>query len=326
MGKEKWIEIARTGTFEDSAGRLRTSTAGDLDAIARSYDPAKRDAPLTFGHPQTDKAPAYGWVEKLKSEGGRLYANFSQVPEQVRDLVAKGHYRHVSMSLMPDLVTLRHVALLGAEQPAIDGLAAVEFTDGGDAITVDFAAAVATKEAADGDSKDAAARGEGDTMTIEELQRQIGQLQGQLEALRAENASLKKQADSHKQEKDKAEAAKTEAEQKAEKASADFAAYRGKVEGERREARVAELVKAGKVKPAEKAGVLDFAAKLAAQGGTVDFAAPDGGTESLSLEERYFRDLEARPADERGAEFSAPPAHAGGQQDNINPAELTAKL
>ena len=310
MGKEKWIEIARTGTVEDSAGRLRTFTAGDLDAIARSYDPARRDAPLTFGHPQTDKAPAYGWVEKLKSEGGRLYANFSQVPEQVRDLVAKGHYRHVSMSLMPDLVTLRHVALLGAEQPAIDGLAAVEFADGGNAITVDFAAT----------------RGEGDTMTVEELQRQIGQLQGQLEALRAENADLKKKADSHKQEKDKAEAAKTEAEQKAEKASTDFAAYRGKVEGERREARVAELVKAGKVKPAEKAGVLDFAAKLAAQGGTVDFAAPDGGTESLSLEERYFRDLEARPADERGAEFSAPPAHAGGQQDNINPAELTAKL
>ena len=310
MGKEKWIEIARTGTFEDSAGRLRTFTAGDLDAIARSYDPARRDAPLTFGHPQTDKAPAYGWVEKLKSEGGRLYANFSQVPEQVRDLVAKGHYRHVSMSLMPDLVTLRHVALLGAEQPAIDGLAAVEFADGGDAITVDFAAA----------------RGEGDTMTVEELQRQIGQLQGQLEALRAENASLKKQADSHKQEKDKAEAAKTEAEQKAEKASADFAAYRGKIEGERREARVAALVKAGKVMPAEKAGVLDFAARLATQAGTVDFAAPDGRTEKLSMEERYFRDLEARSADERGAEFSAPPAHAGGQSDNFNPAELTAKL
>ena len=310
MGKEKWIEIARTGTFEDSAGRLRTFTAGDLDAIARSYDPARRDAPLTFGHPQTDKAPAYGWVEKLKSEGGRLYANFSQVPEQVRDLVAMGHYRHVSMSLMPDLVTLRHVALLGAEQPAIDGLAAVEFADGGDAITVDFAAA----------------RGEGDTMTVEELQRQIGQLQGQLEALRAENASLKKQADSHKQEKDKAEAAKTEAEQKAEKASADFAAYRGKIEGERREARVAALVKAGKVKPAEKAGVLDFAARLATQAGTVDFAAPDGRTEKLSMEERYFRDLEARSADERGAEFSAPPAHAGGQSDNFNPAELTAKL
>ena len=322
----KWIEIARAGTFTDSLGREQTFTAGDLDAIARRYDPQKRDAPLTFGHPASDSAPAFGWAEQLKSEGGKLFARFRDVPEKVRELVAGGHYRHVSMSLMPDRVSLRHVALLGAAQPAIDGLKAVEFKDGGDAITVDFAAAVATKEATDGDSKDAAASGEGDIMTVEELQRQIGQLTAQLEALKAENASLKKQADSHKQEKEKAEAAKTEAEQKAEKAGADFAAYRGKVEGERREARVAELVKAGKVKPAEKAGVLDFAAKLAAQGGTVDFAAPDGGTESLSLEERYFRDLEARPADERGAEFSAPPAHAGGQQDNINPAELTAKL
>ena len=92
----KWIEIARTGTFEDSAGRLRTFTARDLDAIARSYDPAKRDAPLTFGHPQTDKAPAYGWVEKLKSEGGRLYANFSQVPEQAeggKTLDKDGHLK-----------------------------------------------------------------------------------------------------------------------------------------------------------------------------------------------------------------------------------------
>ena len=308
----KWIEIARTGTFTDSAGREQTFTSGDLDAIARRYDPQKRDAPLCFGHPQTDKAPAFGWVDKLKSEGGRLYASFSRVPDEVRELVAKGHYRHVSMSLMPDRVSLRHVALLGAAQPAIDGLKAVEFSDGGEAITVDFAATT---------------RGD-DSMTTEELQRQIGQLQAQLETLKAENATLKKQAETHKQDRDKAESARNESEQKAEKTGADFAAYREKVEGERREARVAGLVKAGKVKPAEKAGVLEFAAKLAAQGGTVDFAAPDGTTESLSLEERYFRELEARPADERAFECAAPPAHGApaGNGGNINPAELTAKL
>ena len=306
---EKWIEIARTGTFTDSAGREQTFTAGDLDAIARRYDPQKRDAPLCFGHPQSDKAPAFGWVDRLKSEGGRLYANFSQIPEQVRDLVAKGHYRHVSMSLMPDRVTLRHVALLGAAQPAIDGLAAVNFADGGDAITVDFAAA----------------RGEGDSMSIEELQRQVGQLTAQLDALKAENASLKKQADAHKQDKDKAESARADAEKRADQAHADFAAYREKVEGERREARVSELVKAGKVKPAEKASVLEFAAKLAAQTGTVDFAAPDGTTESLSMEERYLRELEARPADERGVEFSAQPAHAGGEP-GFDYAKMAAKL
>ena len=137
---DKWIEIARTGTFTDSAGRQQTFTEKDLDAIASAYDPQKRDAPLVFGHPQTDAAPAFGWAQRLKREGGRLLAQFAQVPEQVRALVGAGHYRHVSMSLMPDRVTLRHVALLGAAQPAIDGLRAVEFSDGDDVITVDFAA------------------------------------------------------------------------------------------------------------------------------------------------------------------------------------------
>lgn len=167
-------------------------------------------------------------------------------------------------------------------------------------------------------------------MTVEELQRQVGQLQAQLEALKTENTDLKKKADTHKQDKDKAEAAKTDAEQKAEKASADFAAYRGKIETERREARVAALVKEGKVKPAERADVLDFAAKLAGQDGTVDFAAPDGKRETLTLEERYFRDLEARPVDERFTmDFAAPPAHgghAGGQAPAWDPAEMAAKL
>lgn len=172
---DKWIEIARTGTFTDSAGRQQTFTEKDLDAIASAYDPQKRDAPLVFGHPQTDAAPAFGWAQRLKREGGRLLAQFAQVPEQVRALVGAGHYRHVSMSLMPDRVTLRHVALLGAAQPAIDGLRAVEFSDGDDAITVDFAATP-----------------QGDTMTMEELQRQVGQLQARIEALKTENASLKK--------------------------------------------------------------------------------------------------------------------------------------
>ena len=307
MDKEKWVEIARTGTFTDSAGRPQTFTARDLDAIARAYDPDQRDAPLVFGHPQSDAAPAFGWVEKLKSEGGKLFATFAHVPGEVKELVAKKHYRHVSMSLMPDRVNLRHVALLGA----------VELNDGGDAITVDFAEPATTK----GENR----------MNPEELQRQIGQLQAELAALKNENATLKKKADTHKEEKDKADAAKTDAEQKAAKASADFAAYRGTIETERREARVSALVQAGKVKPAERADVLDFAAKLAGKDGTVDFSAPDGAggvkREAVSLEERYFRDLEARPVDERFTmDFSAAPAHAGGQIPAYDPAEMASKL
>lgn len=304
---EKWIEIARTGTFADSAGREQTFTARDLEAIANAYDPQKRDCPLVFGHPQSDSAPAFGWAQKLKAEGGKLLAVFDKVPEQVRALVEAGHYRHVSMSLMPDRKTLRHVALLGAAQPAIDGLRAVELADGANSITVEFS----TKE---------------EGIMPDDAQREIGALKERLAALERENADLKKQVQGHKEGTDRAEAAKTEAEAKAEKASADFAAYRGKVEGERREARVAELVKAGKVRPAEKAGVLDFAAKLAMQTETVDFAAPDGRTESLSLEERFFRELEARPEDLRFADFSAPPGHAGPEGQAFTFEDMAKKL
>lgn len=162
-------------------------------------------------------------------------------------------------------------------------------------------------------------------MGIEELQRQIGQLQAQIETLKSENESLKKKLAEEKAAKDSAESARTDAETQAEQVGADFAAYRGKVEAERREARVSGLVKAGKVKPAEKAGVLAFAAKLAEQSGTVDFSAPDGRTESVSLEERYFRELEERPVDERFSDFTAPPAHAGGEP-SWKPEDMAAKL
>lgn len=306
---DNWIEIARAGTFVDSQGRPQTFTDADLSAIASAYDPQKRDCPLVFGHPKTDAAPAFGWAQRVKATGGKLLAQFAQVPGEVKELVAKGHYRHVSMSLMPDRVTLRHVALLGAAQPAIDGLKAVELAQGEEAITVDFST-----------------QG-GNGMPDDDLQKKIGALEERVKSLESENATLKQQAQSHKDGKEKAEAEKTAAQEKADKAAADFAAYTGAVEAERREARVSALVAAGRITPAEKPGVLQFAAALAAQGGSIDFASPDGKTETISLEEKYLRDQESRPADERGdAMFSAPPAHSAQGTQTINPAELTAKL
>lgn len=308
MSKSSWIEIARAGTFTDSAGRPQTFTDSDLAAIANAYDPAKRDCPLVFGHPKTDAAPAFGWAEKLKAEGGRLLAQFGQVPEAVKKIVADGHYRHVSMSLMPDRKTLRHVALLGAAQPAIDGLKAVELRSRNDSITIDFV--------------------KGDNMPGDDAQREIGALKERIAALEKENASLKEQAKGQKEGKEKAEAEKKAAEEKEAKTAADFAAYKGAIENEKREARVAALVESGRVKPAEKADVLSFAMALASQNTTVDFAAPDGKTEKVSLEERYFRELESRNPDCRIIEFSAQPKHAAeaNAASFFDASELTSKL
>ena len=320
MSESKWIEIARTGTFNDSANRPQTFTDTDLARIASAYNPQKRDCPLVIGHVTSDSAPAYGWLSQIKAQNGKLLAQFAHVPDEVRDLVAKGRYRHVSMSLMPDRVTLRHVALLGAAQPAIDGLKAVELRAGDTDITVDFS--TQPKE---------------HTMS-EDLQREIGALKERLAALEKENASLKAENKTHKESKDKAEGEKKEAEAKAEKTASDFAAYREKVESEKLEARVSELVRAGKITPAEKQGILDFASRLDNQSDSIDFAATrafpshEGKTEKVSMREHYLRGLEAKSPDPRGVNFSAPPLHslegqAGSARVNdINPAELTAKL
>lgn len=320
MSESKWIEIARTGTFNDSANRPQTFTDADLVQIASAYNPQKRDCPLVIGHVTSDSAPAYGWLSQIKAQNGKLLAQFAHVPDEVRDLVAKGRYRHVSMSLMPDRVTLRHVALLGAAQPAIDGLKAVELRAGNADITVDFS----TSGALPPQPKE-------ETMP-EDLQREIGALKERLASLEKENAALKAENKTHKEGKEKAEGEKKEAEAKAEKTASDFAAYREKVEGEKLEARISELVKAGKITPAEKPAILEFAAKLDNQTDNINFAAPETGsaragkTEKVSMREHYLRGLESKNPDPRGMNFSAPPLHSLEGQNDINPAELTSKL
>lgn len=59
-----WIEILRTGTFTDSAGRTQNFTAEDLDHMIQLYNEKTANdesfrAPLVKGHPESN-SPAYG--------------------------------------------------------------------------------------------------------------------------------------------------------------------------------------------------------------------------------------------------------------------------
>ena len=132
-----WVCIACTGSFADSSGTMQHITDTDLAALQAGYNPAYQEAPLVFGHPK-DNGPAFGWVHALKKEGSKLFANFAQIPETVRDLVAQGRYRYVSMAISPDKKRLLHVGLLGGQAPAIDGLGPVCLS--ADGLTINFAA------------------------------------------------------------------------------------------------------------------------------------------------------------------------------------------
>lgn len=127
------VEIFRPGRHMAMSGEVVEFTAADVAAIAAVYDPAVHEAPHVVGHPTTD-GPAYGWVQALSvNEAGRLcVASSRQVEAQFAELVSAGRFKKRSASFYPPShpnnptpggYYLKHVGWLGAQAPAIKGLA-----------------------------------------------------------------------------------------------------------------------------------------------------------------------------------------------------------
>jgi hypothetical protein len=134
---EKWIPILKVGTFFDSSGQKHVFTEEKLDLIAQKYAQSEHEAPAVIGHPETN-SPAWGWVDKFKRIGEILFFKLSQAAPDFEQWVRDGRYKKRSISLYPDL-TPRHVGWLGAQPPAVPGLADAFTSPPGDSlITFDF--------------------------------------------------------------------------------------------------------------------------------------------------------------------------------------------
>lgn len=143
------IEIFRAGTQVDDAGNAHHFSEADLADIARGYNPALREAPLTVGHP-ADNLPAYGWVKGLAANANLLLMDPHQVEPQFAEMVQTGRFKKRSASFYPPNSPsnptpgkwyLRHVAFLGAQPPAVAGLKDIQFA-AGDCDAVNFSQAV----------------------------------------------------------------------------------------------------------------------------------------------------------------------------------------
>ncbi|NLO90677.1 MAG: peptidase, partial [Elusimicrobia bacterium] len=66
--------------------------------------------------------------ENLKREGEKLFANLKQLAPEFVEAWKAGRYKKRSIALYPD-GTLRHVGFLGAQPPAVKGLADATFAD-----------------------------------------------------------------------------------------------------------------------------------------------------------------------------------------------------
>jgi len=268
----KNVEIFSVGTHTDMSGRTAEFQEVDLRRVAETYDPAHHEAPVVLGHPKTN-APAYGWVRRVWVEGGKLFADLHQVAAEFVELLKAGRYKKKSISIGPD-GRLRHLAFLGAVPPAVKGLKDVEFGDGNEAQTFEYA--------------------EENGMTLEQALAKITELEGKIAALKANGdlAEKLKEAENalktEKEARERAEGAKKDLE-------ANFASFRAEVGGRTRVGRFEKLVAEGKVLPGEKATVMAFAESLSGSDKTMDFAAAEGKTEKVGMEEAYWRGLEARP-------------------------------
>lgn len=123
-GFDDWIELFRAGHQVDSTGNGRDWTASDIDEIIRNHSDATA-APIVIGHPKTD-APAYGWSAELKRDGDILLGRFEKVEPTFADMVQAGRFRRRSVAighLKDKGLYLRHVGWLGAAAPAVHGLA-----------------------------------------------------------------------------------------------------------------------------------------------------------------------------------------------------------
>jgi hypothetical protein len=143
----QWVDGTPIGRHIDSDGDVVEIDAAFLEAVVRNFNLTKNlhEPPAVIGHPKSD-APAYGYVANLRLNSGRLERQFSQVNPQFEEVVRIGAYKKRSDAfyLTPEdapgglVPALRHVGFLGAQPPAIKGLADIHFAEGDkDVKTVD---------------------------------------------------------------------------------------------------------------------------------------------------------------------------------------------
>jgi hypothetical protein len=144
------IQIFKAGRHTAMSGEALSFSDADLDGTVSSYDPAVHEAPVVIGHPKHD-APAYGWVKGLRRDGDTLLAGVDQLEPGFAEMVRDGRFKKVSASFYkpdspsnpkPGSYYLRHVGFLGAQPPAVKGLAPIELSDDPEqAVTIEFSEA-----------------------------------------------------------------------------------------------------------------------------------------------------------------------------------------
>lgn len=336
------IEIFRPGTHTDMRGASLSFSENDLAAMADAYDPGVHEAPIVIGHPETT-APAWGWVKGLSAHDGRLLAEPDQLDPAFAELVKAGRYKKVSASFYrpdsaanpkPGVYYLRHVGFLGAQPPALKGLAPVSFAGAdNDSVTFDCAdpEAVGLVSRITGllrglrdyiIERDGADRAEAvlPSYALDGLQEQtaVALATSEPQPSYSEKEAPVSTVDPEKKEKP-ASLAETELLRRVNDLESREAAFAERQRRAEAESLVAAAVTAGRLTPAQAEGLASFAASLP-EGETVSFA--EDGQEKTVSPAAYLKTFLARlPRQVDFSEQSTPDDSV----DGLTPSEAAAR-
>ena len=302
------IHIFRPGRHTSMQGATIDFGEGDLIATAKAYDPARHEAPLVIGHPRAD-APAWGWVGGLTADEGGLFATPRQLDPAFAEMVRAGRFKKVSASFytpdsphnpVPGVYYLRHVGFLGAQPPAVKGLAPVpvNFAEGDTeegCVSFDFAESPGLlrwladlfrglrEYVVEKDGTEMADRAI-PSYAVSGLQEMAAASAAQAAEIPAfaENLTPPKEKSMQKQETPPAENidfAETKA--RADELERKVAYLTGIARKERASRLVDKALADGRLTPAQSVGLADFMAGLDEEG-TFDFAENGGKTTSMS--------------------------------------------
>lgn len=302
------IHIFRPGRHTSMQGATIDFGEGDLIATAKAYDQTRHEAPLVIGHPRAD-APAWGWVGGLTADEGGLFATPRQLDPAFAEMVRAGRFKKVSASFytpdsphnpVPGVYYLRHVGFLGAQPPAVKGLAPVpvNFAEGDTeegCVSFDFAESPGLlrwladlfrglrEYVVEKDGTEMADRAI-PSYAVSGLQEMAAASAAQAAEIPAfaENLTPPKEKSMQKQETPPAENidfAETKA--RADELERKVAYLTGIARKERASRLVDKALADGRLTPAQSVGLADFMAGLDEEG-TFDFAENGGKTTSMS--------------------------------------------
>lgn len=128
--------IVEIEAFRAGGKAARGISQAQLDEAIAVYNGETDPAPLVFGHPKSD-APAHGIIASLRREGNKLITGLKNISEDAIKGVKEGRFLNRSIAFWhpdhsanptPGKWNIRHLGLLGAASPGIPGMSKLTFS------------------------------------------------------------------------------------------------------------------------------------------------------------------------------------------------------